>query len=621
MPQKFETRPHCCNAIEDDSKMNPQYINISAYKFVPIDNPATVKADLLPKCRSLELKGTILVSLEGINMFVAGTRAAIDEFIRYVEANYPDFHDLPIKESVSDHQPFSRMLVRLKKEIISMGVESIVPAVRTSPKLKAAELKKWLDEGRDITLLDVRNDYEIEVGTFSQAVPVGVDHFRKFPSAIEALPEDARKKPLVMFCTGGIRCEKAGPLMQREGFEEVYQLDGGILRYFEEVGGEHYDGECFVFDKRVAVDPTLAESDYEQCYACQRVLTKEDQQSEHYVPPTSCGYCFESEDAKLRSAASMRTQQILAATDPLPGSVAYDNVRPMNVPLRFDQKTAMEFLLAMHANLDRDFWQERLDQGRITFKENVLNADSIVRSGWRVEHRTPEVTEPPVSNEVEIIFEDEALVVVNKPAPLPMHPCGRFNRNTLGHFLKLVYDDRQLRQTHRLDANTTGVVLYATKKRHAQKIFPQFSNGTVAKTYLALVDGSPADDVFICEARIGKEASAAGTREVSDDGQDARTEFEVLDRRDDGKTLVLCRPKTGRTNQIRIHLAHLGFPICGDPSYNPSVNNFSDTGEKTQTLGLGHAPMCLHAWKLEIDHPATGKRQEFVANQPAWAEF
>ena len=599
---------------ENAPTMKTQYVNISAYKFVPIEDPAAVKADLLPKCKSLELKGTILVSLEGINMFVAGSRAAIDEFLHYVETNYPDFHDLPVKESLSDHQPFSRMLVRLKKEIISMGVESIVPAVRTSPKLKAAELKKWLDEGRDITLLDVRNDYEIEVGTFDQAVPVGVDHFRKFPEAIESLPEEARKKPLVMFCTGGIRCEKAGPLMQREGFEEVYQLDGGILRYFEEVGGDHYDGECFVFDKRVAVDSTLAESDYEQCYACQRVLTKEDQQSEYYDPPNTCGHCYQDEEVKLRSAALQRTEQIRAATVPLPGSQPYDNVRPMNVPLRFDQKPVMDFLLGMHANLDRDFWQERLDQGRIRFKETVLNSDSVVRSGWRVEHRTPETTEPSVSNEVEIIYEDEAVVVVNKPAPLPMHPCGRFNRNTLGYFLKLVYDDRQLRQTHRLDANTTGVVLYATKKRHAQKIFPQFAEGTVAKTYLALVDGTAEEDQFRCEARIGKDASAAGTRAVSDDGLEALTEFEVLQRREDGKTLVLCRPQTGRTNQIRIHLAHLGLPIVGDPAYNASTKD-----ETIQTLDVDDAPMCLHAWKLEIDHPATGERVEFVADKPAWS--
>jgi len=195
--------------------MNDIFVNISAYKFVPIADPEAVKADLLPLCRSLDLKGTILVSLEGINMFVAGTRTAIDRYLDHL-SSYPDFDNLPIKESLSDHQPFSRMLVRLKKEIISMGVESIRPAVRTSPKLPAAELKQWLDEGKDITLLDVRNDYEVEVGTFESATPIGVDHFRKFPDAIKALPEEAKQKPVVMFCTGGIRCEKSTAFMNRQ---------------------------------------------------------------------------------------------------------------------------------------------------------------------------------------------------------------------------------------------------------------------------------------------------------------------------------------------------------------------------------------------------------------------
>ena len=261
--------------------MNETFVNISAYKFVPIADPVAVKADLLPLCRSLELKGTILVSLEGINMFLAGTRAAIDSYLNHLTI-YPDFNDLPIKESLSDHQPFSRMLVRLKKEIISMGVDSIRPALRTSPKLSAAELKQWLDEGKDITLLDVRNDYEVEVGTFTKGHAHRRRSFSQVSRSDQRASEDAKQKPVVMFCTGGIRCEKAGPLMQEEGFEHVYQLDGGILRYFEEVGGDHYDGDCFVFDKRVAVDPSLAETDAQQCYACQTVLTVEDQQSDLY---------------------------------------------------------------------------------------------------------------------------------------------------------------------------------------------------------------------------------------------------------------------------------------------------------------------------------------------------
>lgn len=593
--------------------MNDTFVNISAYKFVPIADPAAVKADLLPLCRSLELKGTILVSLEGINMFVAGTRAAIDRYLEHLK-NYPDFDGLPIKESLSDHQPFSRMLVRLKKEIISMGVETINPALKTSPKLKAAELKKWLDDGKDITLLDVRNDYEVEVGTFQTATPIGVDHFRKFPEAIASLPPETKQKPVVMFCTGGIRCEKAGPLMQEHGFEHVYQLDGGILRYFEEVGGDHYDGDCFVFDKRVAVDPALAETDAQQCYACQTVLTAADQKSDHYRPPHSCPHCFQTPAEKIAAAALQRTTALRAALDPLPGSVAYDNVRPMNVPLRYDQKPVIDFLVGMHANLDEAFWQQRLDDGRITYKEKPINADTIIRSGWRIEHLTPQSTEPAVNPNVTILFEDEALVAVQKPAPLPMHPCGRFNRNTLGYFLGLVYNEHQLRQTHRLDANTTGVVVYATKKRHAQAIFPQFQNATVEKTYLARVVGSCPEDHFQCDVPVSIEPSTGGTRTVSSFGRSALTTFEVIQRFDDGTSLVICRPKTGRTNQIRLHLSHLGFPIQGDRAYGADAES-----EATQTLSLDDPPMCLHAWKIKLDHPETGARIEFEAPRPEWA--
>lgn len=596
------------------SKMTDSFVNISAYKFVPIADPSAVKADLLPICIALGLKGTVLVSTEGINMFVAGTRESIDAYLKHLQ-RYPDFDDLPVKESFSDHQPFSRMLVRIKKEIISMGVQSIRPAVRTSPKLKASELKRWLDQGKDITLLDVRNDYEVEVGTFSSATPIGVDHFRKFPEAIKTLPEEAKQKPVVMFCTGGIRCEKAGPLMQEQGFEHVYQLDGGILRYFEEVGGDHYDGDCFVFDKRVAVDSALAETDAQQCYACQTVLTAEDQQSATYLPPHSCPHCFTTPEQKLVQAAKRRTDAINAAINPLPGSVAYDNVRPMNVPLRYDQKTVIEFLVGMHANLDDAFWRHRIDTGRITYKDQPVTAETIVRSGWRIEHLTPQATEPPVSDAVTILYEDDAIVVVDKPAPLPMHPCGRFNRNTLGYFLSLVYNEHQLCQVHRLDANTTGVIIYATKKRHARAIFPQFQNATVEKTYLARVTGHCPDDRFVCDASISDQAAVVGTRTVDEHGKSAFTEFEVIERLDDGTTLVLCRPKTGRTNQIRIHLSHLGFPIVGDPAYGTG-----DRTAATQTRSLGDPPMCLHAWKIKLDHPETGQRVEFQSHRPAWSD-
>lgn len=591
--------------------MNDEFINISAYKFVDLDNLSHRKEELLPLCRSLQLKGTILLSLEGINLFVAGKRKAIDEFLEFL-AHRPEYSNLPIKESISDHQPFSRMLVRLKKEIISMGVENIRPVSKTSPKLPAQTLKNWLDAGKDFTLLDVRNDYEIEIGTFSNAVPIGIDHFRKFPEATKALSDDLKNKPIVMFCTGGIRCEKAGPLMEQEGFNEIYQLEGGILRYFEDCGGEHYDGDCFVFDKRVAVDSSLKESNYEQCYACQAVLTLEDQNSEYYQPPHSCPTCFRTDDQRLNELLEERNNLIAHKTTPLPGSLPYDNIRPMNVPLRFDQHKTIDFLSGMHANLKTEYWVSECEQNRITYKHNPISADAIVRSGWRIEHHLPQTTEPAVNNRIRVLYEDDVIIAVDKPAPLPMHPCGRFNRNTLDYIINQVYVDEQIRILHRLDANTTGVVIMAKKKSAAQFIHPQFVNQQVDKTYLARVQGHPSEDHFYCEASISSEASVAGSRNINDEGRTACTSFKLLQCFNDQTSLIQCKPKTGRTNQIRIHLSHLGFPIIGDPTYNSE-------GDLTQSLELGEPPMCLHAYRLEFIHPNTKEGLKIQTNLPNWA--
>lgn len=235
-------------------------VNLAAYKFVPLDGLNERRDALRELTGRLNLKGTILLSPEGINLFLAGTRAAVDEFAAELQAD-PQIGSVDFKESHTDHQPFGRMLVKLKREIIAFGVEGIDPSQRTSPKLPAKQLKQWLDEGRPVTLLDVRNDYEVSLGTFAGAEPIGVDHFRDFPQAVDELPDDRKQETVVMFCTGGIRCEKAGPYMERAGFENVFQLDGGILKYFEECGAEHYDGECFVFDDRIAVDGNLQPTD------------------------------------------------------------------------------------------------------------------------------------------------------------------------------------------------------------------------------------------------------------------------------------------------------------------------------------------------------------------------
>jgi UPF0176 protein len=265
--------------------------NLSAYKFTPLGDLPVLRERLKAISAASGLKGTILLSPEGINLFVAGSREAVDDLIRELHM-VAGLADLAPKESLSADQPFNRMLVKIKKEIIAFGIEGIDPARKPTAKLPPATLKQWLDEGRPITLLDTRNNYEVRMGTFRGALPAGIEHFREFPDAIRRLAPQLKEQPVVMFCTGGIRCEKAGPFLEREGFQNVFQLDGGILKYFEQCGSTHYDGECFVFDQRVGVDGALRETDSALCFNCQMPLTAAEQQHSHYVFEQSCPHCF-----------------------------------------------------------------------------------------------------------------------------------------------------------------------------------------------------------------------------------------------------------------------------------------------------------------------------------------
>jgi UPF0176 protein len=242
----------CAAAVPEHAPV----VNIAAYRFVALQDLVRRRDQLRSLCAELNLKGTILLSPEGINLFLAGEREGIDAFLDHLDQDV-DLAGMTVKRSLSAAQPFARMKVKLKREIIPFGIEGIDPLRQPAPALAPQTLRDWLIEDRELTLLDVRNDYEIEYGTFAGAQSLGLDHFRDLPAAVEQLNDDLRQRPLVMFCTGGIRCEKAGPYLQQQGFREVYQLDGGILHYFAECGGEHYEGDCFVFDERVAVDPNL----------------------------------------------------------------------------------------------------------------------------------------------------------------------------------------------------------------------------------------------------------------------------------------------------------------------------------------------------------------------------
>lgn len=590
------------------------FTNIAAYKFADLDDLKPLRERLIQSCKQWNLKGTILLSPEGVNLFVAGLRGDIDRLLAELRA-VPGLEALEAKLSETNYQPFHRMLVKIKKEIIAFGVEGIEPARHPAPRLSPRELKQWLDEGRPVTLLDTRNDYEVKLGTFRHAKVIGIQHFRDFPAAVRRLPAELKQQPIVTFCTGGIRCEKGAPFMIREGFEQIYQLDGGILKYFEECGAAHYDGECFVFDQRVGVDPTLQETDSAQCHACQTPLTSDDQRDPRYVPGRSCPYCFRSTDEERAAAIQQRQEAIFRVTTPLPGSQPYDNYRPVKIPASCAGKTLLECLSGLFGHVPVDDWRRHCDEGRMLSPlGQPVGADHLVQTGERYLQRKPATVEPDVNAEIRLLYEDEAIIVVHKPAPLPMHPCGRFNRNTLQFILSEVYQPQSPRPAHRLDANTSGVVVLSRTKHVASLVQPQFERGEVEKVYLARVLGHPPEDQFECRAAISEDSGDLGSRDVvTEGGLAAHTLFRVLNRFDDGTSLLEVIPLTGRTNQIRVHLWFLGWPICGDQAYRPG-RVLGDT----QTHAVAESPLCLLAWRITLTHPLSRKRLSFEVGLPDW---
>lgn len=255
-----------------------QILNIAGYKFTSLTALEALRDSLYAECESRALKGTILLSHEGLNLSLAGGEQAVSGFMRELQSR-PSFADMWFHQTYSEHQPFKRLKVKLKDEIITMRQGEVAPLAKRAPDITPAELKNWLDENRDMTLLDTRNDYEFRFGAFRGAINLHIQNFGELPAAIQSLDKN---KPLVMCCTGGIRCEKAAIYMQEQGFKEVYQLDTGILGYFAKVGGAHYEGECFVFDERVALGADLRAHGTRQCATCQGPIAPAD---------TACRYC------------------------------------------------------------------------------------------------------------------------------------------------------------------------------------------------------------------------------------------------------------------------------------------------------------------------------------------
>lgn len=236
--------------------------NIAAYKFVSLDDLPGLRAEMLERATSLALKGTVLLAPEGINLFLAGGLSDIDAFLLWLRSD-ERFAELDVKFSQSAQAPFRRLRVKIKREIIRMDHPAIRPEAGRAPAVAPATLARWLesgadDQGRPVVMLDTRNAFEVDAGTFEGAIDWRIERFTQFPAAVQAHRDALRGKTVVSFCTGGIRCEKAALYMAETGIEHVYQLEGGILKYFEETGGKGFKGHCFVFDERVALDAALA---------------------------------------------------------------------------------------------------------------------------------------------------------------------------------------------------------------------------------------------------------------------------------------------------------------------------------------------------------------------------
>lgn len=261
-------------------------IHITAYRFIQLNRNELddLKSKLLSKAQALEIKGTILLSIEGINISVAGNEHSIAQFRKYLD-EYPQWRELHFKESYMQTSPFQRMKVMIKKEIITMGRDDIEPDKMTGAYVTPQQLQEWYQNNRDMVVLDTRNDYEVVIGKFKHAIDLHIQSFSDIPQALEQLPAEMKQKTIVTYCTGGVRCEKVTALMLKMGFQQVYQLEGGIIHYFEQCGNKHFEGECFVFDDRIAINADRQETNTQLCPHCQMPLKELEQTAE------KCIYC------------------------------------------------------------------------------------------------------------------------------------------------------------------------------------------------------------------------------------------------------------------------------------------------------------------------------------------
>lgn len=284
----------------------PRIVVAALYQFTPLPEFRELQPRLKNLCDQKKIKGILLLAEEGINGTVAGSREAIDSLKFFLETR---FKALEYKESWAEEMPFHRMKVRLKKEIVTLGVPGISPFERSGTYIEPQDWNDLISDP-DVLVLDTRNDYEVEIGTFQKALNPQTQSFSEFPNFVKQLDKTKHRR-VAMFCTGGIRCEKASAYMLSQGFEKVYHLKGGILKYLETVPQQTslWEGDCFVFDGRVAVSHDLRLSSYELCHGCRHPIGEQDTQSPHYERGVSCPHCYPVQSPQKREAARQRQHQ------------------------------------------------------------------------------------------------------------------------------------------------------------------------------------------------------------------------------------------------------------------------------------------------------------------------
>ncbi len=290
--------------------MNDVIVVAALYRFTRLDDYQNLREPLLACMTEAGVRGTLLLAHEGINGTIAGSREGIDAVLAWLAAD-GRFQGLEYKESYTHEPPFLRTKVKLKKEIVTMGVEDLDPDAERGTYLEAEDWNRVIADPETL-VIDTRNDYEYEVGTFAGAINPHTKAFREFPDYVRENLDPARHKRVAMFCTGGIRCEKSTAYLRQQGFEEVYHLKGGILKYLEDVPKDEslWQGECFVFDERVTVDHDLKPGKYQQCHACRRPISDQDKLSPMYEPGVSCPRCYHESTADQKARFAERQRQI-----------------------------------------------------------------------------------------------------------------------------------------------------------------------------------------------------------------------------------------------------------------------------------------------------------------------